>query len=109
MSGEVERRILREIEEEVQKILSEEKREVSKAPIEIHYLKTMREDLLEELLGEGGGKVILLALSQENLDQVKGRISELAQRVREANGELYFVRWPTLLISLGDTRIRVHD
>jgi len=107
----VERKILREIEEEVQKILSEEKKrqEVSKAPIEIHYLKTMREDLLEELLGEGGGKVILLALSQENLDQVKGRISELAQRVREANGELYFVRWPTLLISLGDTRIRVHD
>ena len=106
----MERKILREIEEEVQKILSEEKkREVSKAPIEIHYLKTMREDLLEELLGEGGGKVILLALSQENLDQIKGRISELAQRVRKANGELYFVRWPTLLISLGDTRIRVHD
>jgi len=110
MSGEVERKILKEIEEEVQRILSEEKRrEVSKTSIDVHYLKSMKEDLLRNLIEAGGGKMILIALDQENLSRLKGKISELARKIREANGELYFIRWPTLLISLGDVQIKVHD
>jgi len=110
MSEEVEQRILREVEEEVRRILRDGGRAgSSEKMVEVHYLKSMRDKLLRELIKAGGRKIVIAALDREGVHGIREGVLELSKLAREMGGELYFIRWPALLITIGGLKVEVHE
>ncbi len=113
MRGERDREILEEIEKEVQRILSEKRKKREKAsiePLRIRYFKSVDRDSLRRLRNEmGGAGAILVALNHPDLSGIMEEISELAEKARELNGDIYLIRWPVLLITLEGTRLEIRE
>jgi len=111
MRGEDED-ILEEIEREVQKILSREreKRKMEEKPLKIRYFKSVDRETLRKLIeGLEPEGAVLIALKASELESIKEEVSELAKRARELNGEIYLIRWPILLVTLGGTELEIHE
>ncbi len=109
MSQEREPEIFREIEEEVQKLLKgDEIRRREKTVIHYFSLKQGNK-LLEEVLDTARkGDVVLVSFENPDLEEVKEKISALAQKMGEIGGRAYFIRWPTLLLMKKDLQLKIH-
>lgn len=107
---EEENEILRDVEEEVNRILRERRtRPATRKPLMVRYFKSVErvsEKSLEKLLEDG---ILLIALREDSMSRLKPFIEKLAERVREVNGDIYLVRWPSLLILSNKARIEVHE
>lgn len=106
MSQESE--ILREIEEEVKKLLREGK-SVHREKTVIHYFSLKRGNKLEEILGPiEEDNIVLVSFEDSDLENVRERISILARKVSETGGKAYFIKWPTLLLVRKDVEFKIH-
>lgn len=106
---EEENEILRDVEEEAKKILRKRAKPVSGKPLAVRYFKSIEEvsdKLLEELLEDG---VVLIALREGSVSRVRPLVEKLAEKVRELNGDIYLIRWPSLLVVGCKARIEVHE
>ncbi|RLG02853.1 MAG: hypothetical protein DRN61_03940 [Thaumarchaeota archaeon] len=107
---EEENEVLRDVEEEVKRVLRERRvKPVARKPLTVRYFKSIEqvsEKPLEKLLEDG---ILLIALREDSMSRVKPLIEKLAERVKEVNGDIYLVRWPSLLIAGDKARIEVHE
>ena len=107
---EEENEILRDVEEEVKRILREKRaKPIARKPLMVRYFKSIEqvsEKPLEKLLEDG---ILLIALREDSMSRVKPFIEKLAERVKEMNGDIYLVRWPSLLIVGDKARIEIHE
>lgn len=107
---EEESGILKDVEEEVKRILRERRAKlVSGKPLAVRYFKSIEEvseKLLEGLLEDG---VVLIALREDSVRRVRPLVEKLAEKVRELNGDIYLIRWPSLLVVGGKAMIEVRE
>lgn len=98
MSQEQEVDVLREIEEEVKKLLGE-RRSISRGKAVIYYFSLKQDGELGEVLkAMEKGDVVLISFEGSDLGNVKEKASALARKMSEIGGEAYFIRWPVLLL-----------
>lgn len=109
MSHGGEADILKEIEEEV-KILLGEKRNIRLGKAVIYYFSLKQDSELGNILeAMRKGDVVLVSFEGSDLENIKEKISMLARKLGEADGEIYFIKWPTLLLVKRDNvELRVH-
>jgi len=109
MSDE-EGKLLRNIEEEVRKLLSERSaKKVSKKQLVVHYFKSVDrfpEDRINELLEKG---VTLIALRGNALKSVGSLTKKLLENVRNRKSSIYLLKWPTLLIIGDEIELKVYE
>lgn len=107
---EEENEILKDVEEEVRRILSEKRvKPVLGKPLVVRYFKSIEqasEELLEKLLEDG---IVLIALREESMSRVKPLVERLAEKVKGLNGDIYLIRWPSLLVVGGKARIEIRE
>ena len=106
---EEEKEVLRDIEEEVQRLLGERRAEATPRKTHvIRYFKSIEflsEDSLDKLLRDG---VILIALRSDSLESAKRLAEKLSKKIETRGGSIYFVKWPSLLVVGGKTKIEVY-
>ncbi|MCX8187944.1 MAG: hypothetical protein N3F65_04975 [Nitrososphaeria archaeon] len=109
MSHGGEADILKEIEEEV-KILLGEKRNIRLGKAVIYYFSLKQDSELGNILeAMRKGDVVLVSFEGSDLENIKEKISMLARKLGEADGEIYFIKWPTLLlVKRNNVELKVH-
>jgi len=106
-----EGRIFKDIEEEVQKILSERRRveEALEEASRIHYFKSLDPSLRGFLEKISEREVVLIALREEALSKSMEDVKKILEDLKDERRMVYLIRWPTLLIVGRDVELVVHE
>lgn len=107
MSGEDE--LIRDVEEEVKRLLAERRGDQGKAAPRIYFFRSvsgLSREALEKALGEGAALISLEGESPEGVRRFLGEISGLIRRV---GGSAYLIRSPSILVIGGSAKLELRE
>ena len=106
MTGEEE--LIRDVEEEVRRLLSERKMEHAKKPVlSIYYFRSPNEVHEGDLMAALKGGVVLIALKENSPESAKKLLEEMSKVVKQAGGAIYLIRSPSILVIGESARLEV--
>lgn len=111
MSGEDE--LIKDVEEEVKKLLTKRRTAYihgkSAPPLSIYYFRSLSEVREEDLITGLRSGAILVALKNESLNRAKRFLEDVSQVIKQAGGNIYLIKSPSILIIGELVRLEIRD